>query len=386
MRQTGSGLAGIPDVLLWSNSAVAGKPNLLKDSECAGPGTDRQNCMGTAMSLVGNTPEISVIITAWNSGRWIAETLRSVFRQSFQDFEVIVVDDGSTDDTSQIVASFDDPRLRYLRQENRGQSVASNVGASMARGRYLKFLDADDLWNVQHLAAQYQAICDCPGAIASCAWGYFLEHSEWTQPRSEHVSRDFEDPLEWLVTSLTQDEGMMGVWMWLIPREIWQQHGGFHEELTLNKDYDLSIRLLLGSRCVKFAGGALYCYRKGIAEAVTQNRGPRSLASALRTTQLGTASLLAREDSPRIRRICANRFQMWLFSFYPEYPDLVLAAERQIQTLGGSDLPLHGGWLLKLLRPCLGWKAVRRLQVFARSLGWARIQRWKYMQQLRQVK
>ena len=130
------------------------------------------------MSSVCNTPEISVIITAWNSGRWIAETLRSVFRQSFQDFEVIVVDDGSTDETAQIVASFDDPRLRYVREENRGQSVASNVGAGMARGRFLKFLDADDLWNVQHLEAQYQAIRDCPGAIASCSWGYFREHSE----------------------------------------------------------------------------------------------------------------------------------------------------------------------------------------------------------------
>lgn len=341
--------------------------------------------MGTAMSSVCNTPEISVIITAWNSGRWIAETLRSVFRQSFQDFEVIVVDDGSTDETAQIVASFDDPRLRYVRQENRGQSVASNVGAGMARGRFLKFLDADDLWNVQHLEAQYQAIRDCPGAIASCSWGYFREHSEATQPRAEHVNRDFDDPLEWLVTSLTQDEGMMGVWMWLIPREVWQQHGRFHEELTLNKDYDLSIRLLLGSRCVKFSGRALYCYRKGIAEAVTQNRSVRSLASALRTTQLGTASLLAREDSPRIRRICANRFQMWLFSFYPEYPDLVRKAEEQIRELGGSDLKLQGGFLLKVLTPLFGWKSVRRLQVVAKSFGWTHIQKWKRQRGLKRV-
>jgi glycosyltransferase involved in cell wall biosynthesis len=342
--------------------------------------------MGIAMSSGSAVPEISVIITAWNSGRWIAETLRTVFQQSFQNFEVIVVDDGSTDDTSRIVAGFSDPRLRYARQENRGQSVASNVGAAMARGRFLKFLDADDLWNVQHLAAQHQAICDCPGAIASCTWGYFRENSDATQPRSEHVNRDFDDPLEWLVTSLTQDEGMMGVWMWLIPREVWQLHGGFSEELTLNKDFDLSIRLLLGSRCVKFAGGALYCYRKGIAEAVTQNRGPRSLASALRTTQLGAASLLAREDSPRIRRICANRFQMWLFSFYPEYPDLVHEAERQIQALGGSDLRLQGGLFLRLLSPLFGWKGVRRLQVFARSLGWVHIQKWTRVRQLRRVK
>ena len=221
--------------------------------------------------------------------------------------------------------------------------------------------------------------------LVSCRWGYFRDDPSSLKPRVEAVQRDFDDPLDWVITSLTQDEGMMGVWMWLIPRSIWQRAGGFNESLTLNKDFDLSIRLLLASAGVRFAADAIYGYRKGMPEAVTQSRSRQSMESALQTTELGIAALLTREDSSRIRRLAADRMQMWLYRFFPDFPDLAMRAEQRVQELGGSAVQLQGGVLLRLLIPVFGWRAVRRLQSLAVKCGWGNVQRWKQGRKLRSL-
>ncbi|MBI3240804.1 MAG: glycosyltransferase [Chloroflexi bacterium] len=95
---------------------------------------------------------VSVIIPAYNASRWMAETLTSVLAQDFPDFEVIVVDDGSTDDTATVVAKFE--RVRYIARPNGGEGSARNAGICAANGEYLAFVDADDLWAQDKLRLQ----------------------------------------------------------------------------------------------------------------------------------------------------------------------------------------------------------------------------------------
>lgn len=96
-------------------------------------------------------PAVSVVIPLYNKGPHIARALNSVLAQTFQDFEVIVVDDGSTDDGAEVVRKFDDPRIRLIHQENQGVSAARNVGVEASRGELVAFLDADDEWLPRHL-------------------------------------------------------------------------------------------------------------------------------------------------------------------------------------------------------------------------------------------
>lgn len=102
---------------------------------------------------MNNTPIVSVVIAAYNASRWIGETLQSVLAQDFTDFEVIVVDDGSTDDTTAVVANFGE-RVRCIQKLNGGTSSARNVGIRAARGEYIAFVDADDLWAKEKLRLQ----------------------------------------------------------------------------------------------------------------------------------------------------------------------------------------------------------------------------------------
>ena len=90
-------------------------------------------------------PLFSVIIPTYNRAALLREALDSVFAQSFTDYEVIVVDDGSTDETAAVVASYGS-RIRYFQQQNQGPGAARNLGAKYATGEYIAFLDSDDLW------------------------------------------------------------------------------------------------------------------------------------------------------------------------------------------------------------------------------------------------
>jgi glycosyltransferase involved in cell wall biosynthesis len=108
-------------------------------------------------------PRISVVMPLYNKGRYVEEAVRSVLRSTFPPLELIVVDDGSTDEGPQRVTAIADSRLRLLRQENAGVSSARNRGIRAARGDYVAFLDADDCWEPAYLAAIATLIRELPG-------------------------------------------------------------------------------------------------------------------------------------------------------------------------------------------------------------------------------
>lgn len=101
-----------------------------------------------------NAPKISVILPAYNQALFLADAIESLLKQTFGDWELILVDDGSTDFTREVVSDYPDPRIRYLYQENRGLPGARNTGIGAAQGEYLAFLDADDFYHPQKLALQ----------------------------------------------------------------------------------------------------------------------------------------------------------------------------------------------------------------------------------------
>src|SRR5690606_955976 len=100
----------------------------------------------------------SVIIPLFNKEKYIKATLDSVFKQTFQDFEIIVINDGSTDNSENEVLKFDSSKIRYFKTENKGVSAARNFGINQAKGRFITFLDADDYWLPHFLSEIYKYI------------------------------------------------------------------------------------------------------------------------------------------------------------------------------------------------------------------------------------
>src|SRR5215467_10383964 len=109
---------------------------------------------------VTSVPSVSVIVPAYKAGKYIEATIRSVLAQSWRDFELIVVDDGSPDDQEEIVKRLatEDNRIRYVKQQNAGVSAARNNGYELSKGKYLAFLDADDTWLNDNLSRKIELL------------------------------------------------------------------------------------------------------------------------------------------------------------------------------------------------------------------------------------
>lgn len=118
---------------------------------------------------------ISVVIPAYNAERTILETIESVQQQTFSDFEIIVINDGSTDRTVEILQNVKDQRLKIFHYKNGGLCVARNRGLSHATGEFIAFLDADDLWTTDKLELQLAALQKHPEAGLAYSWTYYLD-------------------------------------------------------------------------------------------------------------------------------------------------------------------------------------------------------------------
>ncbi|MFM6290642.1 MAG: glycosyltransferase family 2 protein [Microcystaceae cyanobacterium] len=122
-------------------------------------------------------PTFSVIIPAYNIENYVAQALNSVLAQTFQDFEIILVDDGSFDHTISIIRQFTDPRVKLIQQENRGASSARNHGIRQSQGQYIAFLDGDDYWLPEKLERQLQHLESFPEVGVSFCRAAFIDDS-----------------------------------------------------------------------------------------------------------------------------------------------------------------------------------------------------------------
>ncbi|MEE8059328.1 MAG: glycosyltransferase [Pseudomonadales bacterium] len=129
------------------------------------------------MEVNNRNPTVSVVVPLYNTQRYIAECIDSVLAQSFADFELIVVNDGSTDGSTKIVQSYADKRMRLVNQENRGLAGARNTGTREARGTYIAFLDADDYWHPDKLALHVSHLDDSPNVGVSYSGSIFIDEN-----------------------------------------------------------------------------------------------------------------------------------------------------------------------------------------------------------------
>lgn len=113
------------------------------------------------MSINNSNPQVSVIIPTYNRGHFIKDAVESVFHQTYSDFELIIIDDGSTDNTKEVLAEYGD-KLQYVYQKNQGRSAARNLGISLAKGEYIAFLDSDDVWFADKLERQVPVLESAP--------------------------------------------------------------------------------------------------------------------------------------------------------------------------------------------------------------------------------
>lgn len=191
-----------------------------------------------AIAMPDIPPAISVIIPVYNGAATLRSTVESVLAQTFSDFELLIIDDGSRDRTAEVAQAIADPRIQVHRYANAGVSPSRNRGAARSRGRYLSFIDADDWWTPDKLAAQYHALEAHPAAAVAFSWVDCVDGDRRFLRRGGYQvlnGQVYERLL--LVDGIESGSNVM------IRRDAYCAVGGFDETLTHSEDWDLWIRL-----------------------------------------------------------------------------------------------------------------------------------------------
>ncbi len=288
-------------------------------------------------------PLVSILIPAYNAEKWIADTLRSAIAQTWENKEIIVVDDGSSDQTRAVVRQFESNCVRVVAQENQGAAAARNKAFSLSQGEFIQWLDADDLISRDKITKQMQAFDRMVSkkTLLSSAWGRFFYRYGRAEFKSSALWCDL-TTTEWLSRKMEQNLHMQTA-TWLTSRELADAAGPWNTQLLGDDDGEYFCRVLLQSAGVRF-----------VPEARVYYRYLRSL-----------------EDSPRTRAASIQYLQNWLVFFYPYRPDLVEEAGQIAKDLGGKLEPPQLSWKYCWIKALFGWGLAKRAQVFFPRLRWS---------------
>jgi len=229
---------------------------------------------GPARSVARQRPLVSVIMAVYNGRRYLREAIDSVLAQTFQDFELIVVDDGSTDATPRILARYKDPRLRVIRQENAGRAVARNRALDEAQGEYIAINDADDVSLPSRLEEQMEFLGHHPEIALLGAHAMMVDEKD--RPIWPVIH-----PVEHKKIRETLASHMAFVHPTVVFRKsVIPDCGGYRAEFPLAQDYDLALRITERFRCANI-GKPLLRYRIHPASATVRKVALQTFYSRL---------------------------------------------------------------------------------------------------------
>jgi glycosyltransferase involved in cell wall biosynthesis len=194
--------------------------------------------------------KVSVIIPTHNRAKYLIEAIKSVLDQTFKDFELILVDDGSTDNTRDIIENFRDNRIRYIYQDNGGVSSARNTGIKAADGEYIAFLDSDDTWLPENLELKVKLLDSRPDLGLVCSDAYVVDNGTGTTPRRFWNKTRFkysgspEQAAKSPLKDLLYRNCFIMPQATIIPSKVFTTIGYFDESLPTSEDWDLFVRIV----------------------------------------------------------------------------------------------------------------------------------------------
>ncbi len=315
-----------------------------------------------------NLPLVSIIISAYNAEKYIWATLDSIVHQTWQNLEIIVVSDGSTDNTNDIVNSFGNRGVKLVAQENKGQDAALNNGYGHSSGEYIKFMDSDDLINPEMIELQMKALNGSREYVAYGEWGRFYNDRP---ALADFTKLDYWRDMAPVDFLTSRPEGvMLQCGIMLVPRQLVESAGLWDERLMLYNDTEFFNRLLLRSKGIKFTEGARLFYRSGQSGSISAQRSRKFFESTFLATNLIAEQLLAAEDSYRTRNLISNTYLNLYYQMYPRFPDLRAAHQTKIAYYGAGTVKIDGGPVFKMISDVLGWKISKRLQYLMYKIGY----------------
>jgi glycosyltransferase involved in cell wall biosynthesis len=291
---------------------------------------------------------VSILIPCHNAEKWVGATIQSALDQTYKKAEVIVVDDGSTDNSYSIAKAFESQNVKVVRQEQSGPGAARNRAFELSSGEYIQYLDADDVLDRFKVERQMRRLMNGTETVACAKWAKFSD--DLSKPRfvDDPIKSDMA-PLEWL-WCLVQKRYMMPYHGWLTPRSIIEAAGPWNPRLRLHDDAEFFCRVVLKAKTITYVPDAIVYYRVANAQSVSNSKGRQALESAFNVAMSIADHVLAVLDGPIARKIAADRLALFLYAANGQNPDLERQAAARFRALGERFTPVGGPVLRSLVR------------------------------------
>jgi len=307
-------------------------------------------------------PLVSILIPAYNAKKTIEDTIQSALAQTWPNKEIIIVNDGSSDNTLTIARKFESRYLKVITQTNKGASNARNRALDVSQGDFIQWLDADDLLAQDKIEFQLTNTDDNPKTrvLYSSAWGRFYFRPQKAKFNPDPLWQDL-FPLNWLQISLGE-----GYWMhpssWLVSRKLTDLAGPWNEKLLMNQDGEYFFRVVAASKLVKFNRAALCYYRIGNFSSISSNRSNKALESYIFSLNCCIDHLLSLDNSENTKNACINSLQNFINIFRPEDRSIISIVHQRISDLGGIIKPPVESWKFLIIQKILGMKTAMLLK------------------------
>ncbi|WP_316782816.1 glycosyltransferase family 2 protein [Pedobacter frigiditerrae] len=318
--------------------------------------------------------KVSIIIPLYNAEKYLMEAINSALNQTYPNIEIIIIDDGSKDESYSIAKKIQAGNIIVVQQTNKGASAARNHGLSLATGDYIQFLDADDLLSPNKIENQLKAIGHLPNYISVCSTIHF-----WNGDNLDNlVPSSYEDsflkykgtPAEFLINlwgGNTAYGSMISIHSWLTPKHIIEKSGIWNEELTYDDDGDFFARVVLNSQGIVYSEHAYCYYRKQKTKSLSDLDSLERFKSMLHSVLLKKEALFRKTNTYPAKLAIYKMLTGVALKCLPKYHNLYKIAISALPKIDPKNYqPSIGGPITQKLVSLFGWKTIRLVQYYLR--------------------
>ena len=298
--------------------------------------------------------KVSIITPFYNAEKFLAQSIESALSQTWSNKEIILINDGSSDNSLCVAKRYESANVKVISIENSGQCAATNTGLNIAQGDFIQYLDADDILHPDKIAIQIGCLINEPHCVAIGPWARFTDDISKAVFVREEVWKSAV-PADWIKTQWNGG-GMMANSAYLIPRNISEKAGYYDESLNYNNDFEYFTRVVLSSNQVIFCDEAKTYYRSEINSSLSQRRSYEAALSEYNAKRSSIIHLLKLNTDQSTKESCASAMFSFLYNLDPNYSELFKTASKDIDDLSVKSFKISQK-KLDFLSRLIGWKS-----------------------------
>ena len=296
-------------------------------------------------------PLVSILIPLYNAEKYFSETMESLLAQTYKNIEIIIVDDGSTDNSLKIARQYEEQHkhIKVYTQENSGGQVARNRAFELSKGDYIQHFDADDIMHPDKIASQMEVLREYgfqDDIVATGKWMMFRDSIENTVPNEQTINKSYDDTLLFLSESWGYNKEFILGQSWLISRILRLKVGKWNERLSMNQDGEFFCRVAYNSNKIVFVEESVVYYRRGIPDSISMNTSLAITRSYLDSFHCYYDTLKDDLDKKSLRKSLAMLYSWFYRSQYPLNTEMKEEVVDVLKSLG------YDGPILEFKKSC----------------------------------